>query len=157
MRRRVITNTIVGLTLLVVVVGTAACGSDDGEPAAAATDDSTAVTAAAASSGVRLVSPEAGAAIIDDPPPGLVVLDVRTGEEFAEGHLADATMLDFYRDDFAERLAELDPDTPYLIYCRSGNRSGQTRALMEELGFTDVVDVDGGILAWGDAGLPIDG
>jgi rhodanese-related sulfurtransferase len=64
-------------------------------------------------------------------------------------------MLDFYAPDFADRLAQLDPDVPYLIYCRSGNRSGQTLALMEDLGFTDVADVDGGILAWGDAGLPV--
>jgi len=151
MPNRLAAPTILSLTMFVVAIGAVACGSDDGDPVAAATNGSQ------ASTGIRVVSPEAGAAIIDDPPPELVVLDVRTSEEFADGHLADATMLDFYRDDFADRLAELDPDAPYLIYCRSGNRSGQTRALMEELGFTDVVDVDGGILAWDDAGLPIDG
>lgn len=151
MPNRLAAPTILSLTMFVVAIGAVACGSDDGDPVAAATNSSQ------ASTGIRVVSPEAGAAIIDDPPPGLVVLDVRTSEEFADGHLADATMLDFSRDDFADRLAELDPDAPYLIYCRSGNRSGQTRALMEELGFTDVVDVDGGILAWDDAGLPIDG
>ncbi len=151
MPHRLATTTILSLALLLVAMGAGACGSDDGDLAAAATDGSD------ASTGIRVVSPESAAAILDEPPPGLVVLDVRTTEEFAEGHLADATMLDFYRDDFADRLAELDPDTPYLIYCRSGNRSGQTRALMDELGFTDVADVDGGILAWDDAGLPIDG
>ena len=52
-------------------------------------------------------------------------------------------------------LAELDPDVPYLLYCRSGNRSGQTRALMEQLGFSDVADVDGGVIAWADSGLPL--
>ncbi len=151
MPNRLAAPTILSLTMFVVAIGAVACGSDDGDPVAAATNSSQACSRTSAT------GPEAGAAIIDDPPPGLVVLDVRTSEEFADGHLADATMLDFYRDDFADRLAELDPDAPYLIYCRSGNRSGQTRALMEELGFTDVVDVDGGILAWDDAGLPIDG
>jgi len=151
MRHRLTASAILGLTLLLVAIGGGACGTDDGDPVAAAADSSN------ASNGIRVVDPEAGAAIVDDPPPGLVVLDVRTADEFADGHLADATMLDFYRDDFADRLAELDPDAPYLIYCRSGNRSGQTRALMEELGFTDVVDIDGGILAWNDAGLPTDG
>lgn len=144
------------LALLLIV---AACGSDDAEPVTAGqTGGDTEASAddpAGASDGLRLVSPEAGAELLQDPPDDLVVLDVRTAEEFDEGHLADATMLDFYAPDFADRLAELDPDVPYLIYCRSGNRSGQTLALMEDLGFTDVADVDGGILAWGDAGLPV--
>lgn len=105
--------------------------------------------------GVRLVSVGQGAAILDDPPPGLVVLDVRTIEEFQTGHLDGATMLDAYRTDFGERLAALDKDVPYLLYCRSGNRSSQTRAMMEDLGFTDVADVDGGVLAWAAAGLPL--
>jgi len=63
-------------------------------------------------------------------------------------------MIDFYEDDFADQIADLDPDVPYLVYCRSGNRSGQTAAIMEELGFADVSDVDGGIVSWFDSGLP---
>ncbi len=95
--------------------------------------------------------------ILADAPDDLVVLDVRTPEEFAEGHLADATLIDIYEADFADRIAELDPDVPYVVYCRSGNRSGQAVELMGELGFTDVTDIDGGILAWNAAGLPIAG
>lgn len=131
----------------------AGCGGSDGDagtdtdPVASASDPST--------EGVRLVSVTDGAAIAADPPPDLVVLDVRTPDEYAAGHLEDAVVVDFYEDDFASRIAELDPDVPYLLYCRSGNRSGQTRALMDQLGFTDVADVDGGILAWADADLPI--
>jgi len=106
------------------------------------------------SNGVRLISVQEGATIQADPPGDLVVLDVRTQEEFDDGHLANAVMLDFYRDDFRERLSELDRDVPYLLYCRSGNRSGQAFELMNELGFTDVADIDGGILAWQEAGLP---
>ena len=105
--------------------------------------------------GIRVVDPDTGAATIADPPDDLVILDVRTPDEFAEGHIDGAIMIDFYEADFSARLAELDPDVPYLIYCRSGNRSGQTRALLEDLGFTDVADVDGGVLAWTDAGLPL--
>ena len=108
-----------------------------------------------AAAGIRIVSPAVAAAILDDAPADLVVLDVRTVEEFDAGHLDGAEMLDFYRADFADRLAELDPTAPYVIYCRSGNRSGQTRAIMEDLGFTDVVDVEGGVLAWDAAGLPL--
>ncbi|MEM8904749.1 MAG: rhodanese-like domain-containing protein [Actinomycetota bacterium] len=131
---------LLGLTLVLV-----ACGGDSSSDDAAPAD----------APGLRLVSPDEGEVIRADPPEGLVVLDVRTPEEFAEGHLEDAVMLDFYEEDFAAQLAELDPDAPYLLYCRSGNRSGQTVELMRELGFTDVADVDGGILAWDEAGLPI--
>ena len=63
-------------------------------------------------------------------------------------------MIDFYAEDFQAQLAELDPDVPYLLYCNSGNRSGQTVPLLQELGFSDVADVDGGIQAWMGAGLP---
>lgn len=133
--------------LLGLLLALAACGGDS-------SDDG-----AAEAGGIRLVSAEEGESIRTDPPEGLVVLDVRTPEEFAEGHLEGAVMLDFYEEDFADQLAELDPDAPYLLYCRSGNRSGQTVELMRELGFTNVADVDGGILAWDEAGLPtiIDG
>lgn len=130
----------------------AACGGDDPAPAAGEPEAATDVISAG---GIRVVSADGAAAIQETPPDDLVVLDVRTLEEFQEGHLEDATMIDFYSEDFRAQLENLDKDAPYLLYCRSGNRSGQTRALMEELGFTDVADVDGGILAWVDAGLPV--
>lgn len=105
--------------------------------------------------GVRLVDPTEAASIQADPPDELVILDVRTPEEFAEGHLEGALMLDFYDDDFANWLAALDPEIPYLLYCRSGNRSGQAATLMADLGFADVADVDGGIVAWTGAGYGV--
>ena len=126
-------------TLLAAALVLASCGGGE--------DDSS-------DAGIRLLSPTDAAAVLDDAPADLVVLDVRTGEEFEAGHVDGAEMLDFYRADFAERLADLDPTKPYVIYCRSGNRSGQTRAIMEDLGFTDVVDIEGGVLAWDAAGLP---
>lgn len=68
--------------------------------------------------------------------------------------LPGATMIDFYSPDFANRIADLDRDIPYLLYCRSGNRSGQTAELMDEFGFTNVRDVEAGILSWLDSGHP---
>jgi rhodanese-related sulfurtransferase len=120
-----------------------------------ATPEAATTAAATPSQGVRLVTPEDGAAIQADAPADLVVLDVRTAEEFADGHLEGAVVVDFYAPDFADQLAGLDPDVPYLLYCRSGNRSGQAAGLMADLGFVDVANVDGGILAWADAGLEI--
>ena len=142
--------------LLAIVAGMsvilAACGGDaESTPEA----DAPAEDVIDGSPGVRVVSPTEGAAIQASPPDGLVVLDVRTLEEFNEGHLEGATMIDFYRADFEAELAALDKDAPYLLYCRSGNRSGQTRAIMEELGFTNVADVGGGIVAWVEADLPV--
>ena len=81
-----------------------------------------------------------------------VVLDVRTAKEYDEGHIAGSKNLDFYSQTFADELDALDKHTPYLIYCRSGNRSGQTLALMESLGFTNVIDLEGGVLAWESGG-----
>jgi len=139
-------------TLATGLLLAAGCGSDPAEPAAATGDDAGAADDGA---GVRLVSVEDGVATLADPPADLVVLDVRTPEEFAQGHLEGAVMLDFYRADFAVELDKLDKDVPYLLYCRSGNRSGQTATIMSQLGFSDVADVDGGVVAWGEAGHPL--
>ncbi len=141
-------RSLVALTTLATgLLLTAGCGSDPSDPVAAASDE--------APAGIRLVSVDDGVAALTDPPADLVVLDVRTPEEFAQGHLEGAVMLDFYRTDFAAELDKLDKDVPYLLYCRSGNRSGQTATIMSQLGFSDVADVDGGVVAWGEAGHPL--
>jgi len=103
----------------------------------------------------ELVAPPAAAEVIAGESP--VVLDVRTPEEYAEGHLADAVLIDFYDADFAVQLDELDKDVTYVVYCRSGNRSESTIQTMRELGFTDVVEVAGGIQAWVASGLDLAG
>jgi phage shock protein E len=144
---KTIVPAILSLTLI------AACGgsdstSDDGTVPATDGD----VTVA---SGFTLVSPEEAAATIADPPEDLVILDVRTPEEFAEGHIESAVMVDFYSDTFDDELAALDPNVPYVVYCQSGNRSGQTITKMEQIGFQSVEDIDGGVVAWASAGLPL--
>lgn len=146
----------VAIALLLMAAG---CGGSDvpaaGTSAADRADDPVGANDEASAPGIRLVEVEEAAAILAAPPDELIVLDVRTPEEFDGERIEGAIMVDFYDDDFADQLAELDPDVPYLLYCRSGNRSGQTREVLAELGFTDVADVDGGIVAWVDAGLPV--
>ncbi len=93
---------------------------------------------------------------VDAPPADLTILDIRTPEEFAGGHLAGAINIDYYADDFEDRLAALDLDVPYVMYCNSGNRSGNSLPVMDSLGFQEVYELDGGIQAWFGAGLPID-
>ncbi len=103
--------------------------------------------------GVRAVPAVQAAPLVDDP--ATVILDIRTTPEVVQARLpGELVHLDFHDPDFAAQVAELDRDATYLMYCRSGNRSGQARALFEELGFTDVVDVSDGMIGWVDAGLP---
>jgi phage shock protein E len=135
-----------------LALAVSACGGSSTDSVADAPAVSTPADIAA---GITSVSVDDAAATIAAAPDDLVILDVRTPEEFNEGHIDGAVLIDFYRDDFSAQLAELDPDVPYVLYCRSGNRSGQTTAIMEELGFQSVQDVDGGSLAWQAAGLPL--
>ena len=88
--------------------------------------------------------------------PKAQVLDVRTKEEFAEGHLAKATLIPWTDKDFSIRAAkELDPRKPVLVYCLSGGRSAEAAAALVKLGFTDVRNLAGGIGAWQQVGKPI--
>jgi phage shock protein E len=95
---------------------------------------------AAASSGVRAVDPGAGLRLTARQ--DAVVLDVRTAEEFGDGHLEGARNLPL-ADDFAAAVASLPRDGSYVLYCRTGNRSAQAARLMADLGFTDVADAGG--------------
>ena len=70
-----------------------------------------------------------------------VLLDVRTPAEFAAGHLKGARNIDFRAAGFSFEIAKLDKDKTYLLYCASGNRSGQTTVLMEETGFKKVINI----------------
>jgi len=105
---------------------------------------------------VRLVSAPEAAELLDDTVASEVVLDIRTPDEYNGGHLADAVLIDFYEPDFRDMISELDRDKDYVMYCRSGNRSAEAAKIMRELGFTSVDEVDGGIVAWLEAGLPVE-
>lgn len=70
-----------------------------------------------------------------------IILDVRTPQEFAEGHLDGAVNVDFNAGAVPAALAEMDPNAEYIVYCRSGNRSGQVAALMDAAGFKNVEDL----------------
>lgn len=87
----------------------------------------------------------------------VVVLDIRTPEEFASGRIEGSVNIDFYAADFRDQIAALDRDTAYVVYCRSGNRSDSAMDVFEDLGFSTVYGLDGGIVEWANAGLPISG
>ena len=84
--------------------------------------------------------------------PDTVLLDVRTPEEFAAGHLPGAVLINVEAADFAQQVATLDPARSYAVYCRSANRSKVAMTVMQQVGFTKLFDLAGGITAWKSAG-----
>jgi phage shock protein E len=135
---------LVGPALLACVALTG-CGS--GEVQVSATTGAAAATAPA--QGTQLPVEEFASALRR---PGTTILDVRTPQEFAQGHLPGAVNIDVSSPDFRERIGQLDPTAPYAVYCRSGNRSAAAVAQMTEAGFTGAYDLAGGIVDWQQAG-----
>jgi len=88
--------------------------------------------------------------------PDVVVLDVRTAEEFDEGHLQDALNIDVKQEGFVEKAkSALPADKTIAVYCRSGRRSANAAAMLSKEGFK-VVNLEGGITAWKEAGMPLE-
>ena len=85
---------------------------------------------------------------------GVVILDVRTAAEFAEGHLQGAILIDQGQSDFVEKAkATLPIDKKIAIYCRSGRRSANAAGKLGDIGYK-CVNLKGGIIAWKEAGKP---
>lgn len=78
----------------------------------------------------------------------LLLLDVRTKEEYEEGHLPGARNMDFLSEDFLLQVEQLPKDQAIYIYCRSGNRSAKAADLMRKAGFRQLYDLEGGYLKW---------
>jgi len=87
--------------------------------------------------------------------PGTIVLDVRTPAEYANGHLPQAQNIDIEGPDFTARIAALDKNATYAVYCHSGNRSGTALEQMAAASFTHTYDLAGGINAWQSMGGPM--
>jgi rhodanese-related sulfurtransferase len=86
---------------------------------------------------------------------GVVTLDVRTPAEFAEGHIEGARLIDFQSGNFDTGIAALDKDAIYAIYCRSGNRSGQAVKTMQDSGFLNLYNLEGGVIDWANQGMTL--
>lgn len=83
----------------------------------------------------------------------LQLIDVRTPAEYADGHLAEATLLPLQ--ELEERWTEIDKGKPVLLYCRSGHRSGMALKILNDKGYAQAKHMEGGINAWKAAGLPV--
>jgi phage shock protein E len=92
--------------------------------------------------------------VINDP--NVVILDVRTPAEFAQGHIEDAVNLDVsVIDDFALQAGLLDKSKTYAVYCRSGNRSQVAVNTMFSRGINGIYELETGILGWEESGYPV--
>lgn len=138
-----ITTTLAAAALAAVTL--AACSSADAvDSPSADAEERPGVTRVGADDAVALLQER------DD----LTVIDVRTPAEFADGHLEGAELVDIYEPAFRDEIDGLDRDGSYVLYCRTGNRSGQAAAFMRELGFTEVYDA-GGLAELAQAGATV--
>lgn len=113
-----------------LIIGLSACAGTSTNASDASMPEQTATQSGA-------MSQEAADTSVVD----LTIIDVRTPEEYAEGHLEGAINIDIYAPDFEKQIKALDPSGNYAVYCRSGNRSSAAVALMEESGFAQVKDL----------------
>lgn len=127
-----------------IIFGSLSCGTSQ-------TEQST--EAAVSSNEIQVVSAEKFNKLLEDE--SVLLLDVRTAEEVAQGQIKGAINLDFYSADFSQKLAALDPSKPVLVYCSAGKRSMQAAEMMQKLGFKTVTNLEGGLSPWTQAGFPL--
>ena len=86
----------------------------------------------------------------------MLLIDVRTPEEFSSGHIHGAIVINIRQEDFSTQISKLNHQQNILIYCRSGHRTEAARAEFEKQGFKKLVILKGGIQAWNAAQLPLE-
>jgi rhodanese-related sulfurtransferase len=107
-------------------------------------------------SAVDELSPKEAAALIREngSRKDFVVLDVRTPQEYRDGHIEGAVLIDYTSGSFREEVKRLDRKNTYVVYCRTGNRSEKAVAILTGLRFEKIRHLRGGILKWTEEGLP---
>ncbi len=86
---------------------------------------------------------------------GVQLVDVRTPAEWDEGVIEGARRINWKDEDFAKQARDqLDPKRPVLVYCRSGGRSAGAAKALRQMGFEQVLNLEGGMIAWGKADEP---
>ena len=140
------------LTALIIAMSALSVSADDKKPAAPAAD--------AAKDGVKHADAAGAKKIIDDSAAKkdgkVVVLDIRTPDEFKSGHIAGAVNVDFKEKDFTDKVAKLDKSKTYVVHCQAGGRSTKSLETFKKLGFKAIVHLDDGFGGWEKAGLPVE-
>jgi len=118
-------------------------------------DDAKPATASAQAPAAKNVTPGEAEKLLKENPK-IVVLDVRTEDEFKSGHIPGAKNLDIFSQDFKQQLAALDKNTTYLVHCAAGGRSARACKAMDQLNFTSIYHLNEGFKAWEKAGKPVE-
>jgi rhodanese-related sulfurtransferase len=84
------------------------------------------------------------------------VLDVRTADEYKEGHIKGAKNIDFTENNFETEAAKLDKTKPWLVHCGGGGRSTKSLEVLQKLGFQHIYHLDGGLKGWKAEGKPVE-
>jgi rhodanese-related sulfurtransferase len=116
----------------------ASVSGDDKKPAAAGT----------------VVTPDEAAKLIAEKK--ATVLDIRTPEEFAAGHIAGAVNIDFNAEGFDQKIGALDKSKTYIVHCQGGGRSGRSMPVFETAKFKNILHLQSGFKGWQAAGKPVE-
>ncbi|MBL7691000.1 MAG: rhodanese-like domain-containing protein [Flavipsychrobacter sp.] len=84
------------------------------------------------------------------------LVDVRTPEEYREGHIKNSLNINVQGSSFEAEVAKLDKKRPVMVYCRSGGRSASAQRMLIDMGFAEVINLDGGIRGWQSSGKPVE-
>lgn len=105
-----------------------------------------------------LLSPQDAQAMIlaNKDNPQFIILDVRAREHFEQGHIEGARAINYYATNFARLVGQLDREATILIYCQRGRQSPLALRAMSRMHFEKMYVLDGGFLAWVEAGLPVE-
>ena len=143
-----------GAASLALTIGLSGCSSDSGatETAAAAEVQGPAAPIEAPASPVRVGVAEFANVIAS---PGVTIVDVRTPQEFADGHIEGAVNIPVELPDFMDQVSQLDPSGTYAVYCRSGNRSQPAVAGMSSVGINGIYELESGTTGWTSEGQPL--
>lgn len=155
-RRRTVLA-LAGAASLALTIGLSGCSSDsatsDTAQAAEVADvQGPAAPVAAPDAPVRVGVAEFAGVVAS---PGVTIVDVRTPEEYAQGHIDGAVNIPVEYPDFMDRVSELDPSGTYAVYCRSGNRSQPAVAGMASVGINGIYELESGTTGWTSEGQPL--
>lgn len=143
---------------IALTITLAGCSSDTSTAAGTGTNAQTTTSETASVAVERPTSPvrvdvTEFSGILTDPM--VAIIDVRTPEEFAQGHIQGAVNFSVEGPEFATQIAGLDPAVTYAVYCRSGNRSQPAVSYMAEQGINGIYELESGTIGWSEAGLPL--
>ncbi len=135
------------LPLLFLIYGLAACQSNSNKTSSAESDLSIRKEISVQQAYEKIMN--------DNENPNLVLIDVRTPQEYEQVRLQNSILINYRDPNFKMEINKLDKNKTYIVHCRSGKRSGKACDIMQEMGFKEVYNVAGGILQWQEADLPV--